>query len=53
LAGAHHMNSRKFKRMIIQNTTFTCLVLSLITVVIKLRRHSHKKSKSKVQSVKV
>jgi hypothetical protein len=49
LAGAHHMNPRKFKRMIIQNTTFACLILSLIAIVIKIRRHSHKKNRNKVE----
>jgi hypothetical protein len=53
LAGAHHMNPKKFKRMVIQNTTFCFLVFSMIALIVKVRRHYHKKRRISQQAIEV
>ena len=43
LAGSHHMKFRRFRKMMVQNATFCCLILSVIAIAIKVRRHHHNK----------
>jgi len=50
LAGAQQMKHTNFKKMIVHNGTFCCLVLSMTALVIKIRRHYHNKKK-KITSV--
>ena len=41
LAGAHQMRFRKFRKMMMQNATFCCLLLSILAVAVKLRKRQH------------
>lgn len=49
LGGAYQMHPRRFRKMMVQNLTFCCLVLSIMAIVIKLRRLQHRSSKAKRQ----
>lgn len=49
LAGAHHMRFSKFKKMMMQNATFCCLLLSVLAVAVKLRKRQHKAGKKNEQ----
>ena len=39
--GVTHMKPRRFKKMFLQNATFTCMLLSLIALLVKARRMRH------------
>lgn len=45
--GATHMKPNRFKKMLLQNATFVCMLLALIALLIKARkvmRHRSKKT---------
>ena len=41
--GASHMRQKKFQKMIIQNATFCCMILSLLAILVKVKRISRAK----------
>jgi len=41
LAGAYQMRFKKFRKMMMQNATFCCLLLSVLAVAVKLRKRHH------------
>ena len=45
LAGAYHMKFAKFRKMMMQNATFCCLLLSILSIAVKLRKRQHKDKK--------
>lgn len=48
--GAAHMRPHRFKKMLLQNVTFACMILALIALLVKARkvmRHSQKAIKNK------
>ncbi len=44
-AGAAHMHPRRFKKMLMQNATFVCLLLSLIALLVKARKVVRKRKR--------
>ena len=42
LAGATNMHHKRFRKMLIQNATFCCMLLAVLALVIKLRKLSRK-----------
>lgn len=47
------MHPRRFKKMMLQNATFCCLIFSILAVVIKLRRLRHKQGKAKKKLIEL
>lgn len=44
VVGATHMHPRRFKKMLMQNVTFCCMLLSALALLVKLRKAiKHKK----------
>ena len=44
LAGAHHMKYRRFRKMMMQNVTFSCLILSVVALAVKVKKHQQEKA---------
>ena len=42
-AGGYHMKFRKFRKMMIQNATFCCLLLSVLVIAVKIKKTFHRK----------
>ena len=38
VVGASHMHPRRFKKMLLQNATFVCMLLALVALLVKARK---------------
>jgi hypothetical protein len=38
VVGATHMNPRRFKKMLIQNATFCCMLFAVVALLIKVKK---------------
>lgn len=53
LAGAHHMKYRRFRKMMMQNVTFSCLILSILAIAVKVKKGQQEKAIKKRSLLKL
>jgi hypothetical protein len=53
VVGAAQMNPKRFRKMIIQNVTFVCMLFAAITVLIKIRKAIRMKKAIKLKSIAI
>ena len=51
LMGAYQMRFPKFRKMMMQNATFCCLILSILAIAVKLRKRQHLKKKKMLKAI--